>query len=50
MATATGTTFANVQVHTKTTTTFKIRFFDAAGAAITSTAVTCDWRAELDFG
>lgn len=49
-AVATGTTFSNVQVHTKTTTTFKIRFFDAAGAAQTSTAVTCDWRAEQDYG
>lgn len=46
IATATGTTFYNVQVHTKNTTTFKIRFFDAAGAAVTSTAVTVDWIAK----
>lgn len=45
-ATATGTTFYNVQVHTKTSTTFKIRFFDAAGAAVASTAVTADWIAK----
>lgn len=44
-ATATGTTFYNVQVHTKTSTEFKVRFFDATGAAITSTAVTVDWIA-----
>lgn len=46
-ATATGTTFYHVQVHTKTSTTFKIRFFDAAGAAVTATAVTADWIAKL---
>lgn len=46
VCTATGTTFYNVQVHTKTPTTFKIRFFDAAGSAVTSTAVSADWIAK----
>lgn len=45
-ATTTGTTFSVVQVHTKTTTDFKIRFFDASGAAITATSVTADWIAK----
>lgn len=44
-AVATGTTFYNVQVHTKTSTNFKVRFFDAAGSAVASTAVTLDWIA-----
>jgi len=32
-------------VHTKGATTFKVRFFDAAGAAVTATAVDINWIA-----
>lgn len=46
-ATATGTTFYHVQVHSKTSTTFKIRFYNSPGSAATSTAVTADWIAKL---
>lgn len=41
--TVTGTTFFHAQVHTKTASDFKIRFFDAAGAPVTGTAVTADY-------
>jgi hypothetical protein len=41
--TGTGTNVGRVQVHTKTTTNFKIRFFDVAGAAVTSGTVTADY-------
>ena len=43
--TSTGTTFYHVQIHSKTVNDFKIRFFDATGAAVISTAVTVDWIA-----
>ena len=47
IATTTGTTFYHVQVHSKTSTTFKIRFYNSPGSAATSTAVTADWIAKL---
>ena len=43
LVTPTGTTAWIVSVHTIGATTFKVRFFDAAGAAVTSTAVTATW-------
>ncbi|QJR00870.1 hypothetical protein HH800_00860 [Sphingobium yanoikuyae] len=46
-ANASGTAFAVCQVHTKTSTTAKVRFFDAAGAALANTAVAAEWRAEI---
>ncbi len=45
LVTTTGTTFMTPQVHTNGATTFKVRFFDAAGAALATTAVTAYWRA-----
>ena len=45
-ATATGTIFYHVQIHSKTSNNFKIRFFDASGSTVTSTAVTADWIAK----
>lgn len=45
-ATATGTTFYNTQVHSKTTSNFKIRFFDSDGNPVTATAVEVDWVAK----
>lgn len=42
-ATAEGTTFYTLTAHTKGTTSFKVRVFDAAGAAVTSTSVTVGW-------
>jgi len=39
-ATGTGTTFFHLQPHTLTSTDFKVRFFDASGAALASTVVT----------
>lgn len=47
LATAGGTTFMVAQVHTITSTTFKIRFFDIAGAALAATAVTAYWEASV---
>jgi len=41
--TITGTTFYTPQVHSKTASDFKIRFFDAAGAAVTATSVSADY-------
>ena len=43
LVTPTGTTAWICTVHTIGATTFKVRFFDAAGAAVTSTAVTASW-------
>lgn len=43
LVTPTGTTPWIVSVHTIGGTTFKVRFYDAAGAAVTSTAVTATW-------
>lgn len=43
LVTPTGTTAWIVSVHTIGATTFKVRFYDAAGAAVTSTAVTATW-------
>jgi len=45
VVTPTGTTPYVVTVHNKTATTFDVRFFDTAGAAVVSTAVTFDWIA-----
>jgi hypothetical protein len=45
MVTVTGTTYAHAQVHTIGSTTFKIRFFDAAGVALATTSLTADWDA-----
>ena len=42
---ATGTGFQQAQPHTIGATTFKIRFLDAAGAALATTAATAHWRA-----
>ena len=47
VATAVGTTFYNVQVHTKTSTNFKVRFFKDDGTVQASTAVSLDWVARL---
>jgi hypothetical protein len=44
-AAATGTTFYQLQAHTIGATTFKLRALDAAGAAVTSTAVPGYWEA-----
>lgn len=44
--TPTGTTPWIISVHTIGTTTFKVRFYDATGAAVTSTAVTATWLAK----
>jgi len=49
-AISTASTFQSLNIHTLTSTTFKVRFFDAAGAAITSTSVGAHWRAEQDYG
>jgi hypothetical protein len=46
LITVTGTTPYVCTVHTKGGTTFTVRFFDMAGAAVTSTAVTFDWLAK----
>lgn len=46
VVTVTGTTPYVCTVHTKGGTTFTVRFFDMAGAAVTSTAVTFDWLAK----
>ncbi len=43
LVTPTGTTAWIVSVHTIGATTFKVRFYDAAGAAVLSTAVTATW-------
>ena len=43
LVTPTGTTAWICTVHTIGATTFKVRFFDAAGAAVTTTAVTASW-------
>lgn len=43
LVTPTGTTPWIVSVHTIGATTFTVRFYDAAGAAVTSTAVTATW-------
>ena len=43
LVTPTGTTPWIVSVHTIGATTFKVRFYDAAGAAVTTTAVTATW-------
>lgn len=40
-----GTTPYIITAHTKTTSGFTLRVFDAAGVAVTSTAVTIDWEA-----
>lgn len=42
-----GTTFYHGQMHTPTTTTFKLRVLNAAGAAVAATAVTASWRAKV---
>ena len=42
VVTVTGTTFYHAQVHSKTSSNFKVRFFDSSGSAVTSTAVTAD--------
>ena len=42
-----GTTARLCQVHSKTGTTAKVRLFDLAGAALTSTAVTVEWSAAI---
>lgn len=39
-----GTVNVNVTVHTKTATSFKIRFFNTAGTAIASASQTVDWE------
>ncbi|WP_421798470.1 hypothetical protein [Haliscomenobacter sp.] len=40
-----GTTSYTVSVHTKTTTSFKVRFFNpATGAAVTATSVSCSYH------
>ena len=45
--TATGTTAVLTTVHTKTATTFKVRFYSATtGSALTATPVTADWIAK----
>jgi len=44
--TVTGTTPYVVTVHTIDATNFTVRFFDMAGAAVTSTAVTATWHAK----
>ncbi len=47
-AKATGTTFYHVQVHSKTSTEFKVRVFEVSvgsAQAVPSTAVTVDWHA-----
>lgn len=41
---AQGSAFQHAQVQSQTTTTFVARFFDAAGAPITSTGVVLDWE------
>lgn len=42
-----GTTSYTVSVHTKITTTFKVRFFNpTTGAAVASTAVSCSYKIE----
>lgn len=46
LITVTGTTPYVCTVHTKGGTTFTVRFFDMAGAAVASTAVTFDWLAK----
>jgi len=47
LATTGGTTFMQAQVHTKGASTFKIRFLDAAGAALPATSATADWEASM---
>jgi len=42
-----GTTFAQVQAHTIGATTFKLRFLDAAGNAMTASARSATWSASL---
>ncbi len=42
-----GTTFYQMQVHSIGASTFSVRVLDAAGAAVTSTAVTVHWEASL---
>lgn len=44
---AAGTTFAQAQPNTLGATTFKIRFLDAAGAALTASAQTAYWEARV---
>lgn len=44
--TVTGTTPYVVTVHTIGATNFTVRFFDMAGAAVASTAVTATWHAK----
>lgn len=39
----TGTTYFTSQVHSKTSSDFKVRFFDAAGSPVITTAVTADY-------
>ena len=46
LITVTGTTPYTCTVHTKGATTFSVRFFDMAGVAVASTAVTFDWIAK----
>lgn len=46
-AAAQGTTFAQVQAHTIGATTFKLRFLDAAGNAMTASARSAAWEASL---
>lgn len=42
-----GTTSYTVSVHTKTTTSFKVRFFNpTTGAAVASTSVSCSYKIE----
>lgn len=44
LLTVKGTTFYHAQWHTPTTTDVKVRFFDAAGAAVTATAVEASYE------
>lgn len=46
-AISSGTTARICNIHSKTGTTMKVRFFDAAGTALASTAVTGEWMAEI---
>ena len=46
IATVEGTTYYTTTVHTKGTSTVKVRFFDAAGAAVTATSVTISYEAK----
>lgn len=42
-----GTTFAQVQAHTIGSTTFKLRFLDAAGSAMTASSRSAAWECSL---